>query len=831
MPSEARAQFTTPCPGAPDLICTNSVDLTGTSFSISAVAGEGITALNTATGIVDNITVVTASGIATTNNYGVVLGGVLTRSAAGGNAVTNNFGMISGVAGLTTETLAGGNATSNNSGTVAFDITTSARDSGAALTINSGSVANIFTSATINFALLSGSATTVNTGTVVNNISTTSDAGGNATTNNAGTVGGLIITQTLNGGAGFGAGTATTINSGVGAGIINQTFDGGNAVVVNSGTLSGLFGPAGIFNATVTDGTATTINTGTVSGGIATFTGLSSGGGDASTVNFGKVNGDVTTAAGAGGFGGTGNASFANYGTVDTTSGAFGAVQVASLGGTASAYNAGKIYGELDAFAGPGGSAVVSNAGLIDGSLFGTAIDLTQSFGGFPNPTIPTTLNILPGSRIIGSIFLNGDLSPGSVGTNVNIFAGRDISSTLTFGAFCGCGVVNGLTDSGSVVNVFGGAPFVVVGNTVSVLDPSSFAIADKNVADFSHTLSSMITSRLSNPASMSGGSAAIGFAPSGNVAADMARDAFAGISSLNYASSDRVLFSNPSVTASDGTSVWAQGFAGQRVQDADAPTLRSMNNFFGGMMGVDKAFRPGLRIGGLLGAGAIKSTIDVNSGDTKSDIVFGGLYGRYAMNRSFVDFALLGGYSSNDLRRNMANNLAPGGLETATANYNGWFISPEIAYGVKMPVGANLTLTPTARVRYLAAGFGGYQESGSTTNLTVASRTSHNFEERGEVTLTHTSDPLPTQRMQISGTVGLLALQRVGSTTVNTILLGQNLPFATPGQNDVFGVYSGVGFDWRHRNGVTVFGAAEYTATTDSSRTATAKGGVKVAF
>ena len=422
-------------------------------------------------------------------------------------------------------------------------------------------------------------------------------------------------------------------------------------------------------------------------------------------------------------------------------------------------------------------------------------------------------------------------MSPGSLGTNVNIFAGHDISSTLTFGSFgCGC-AINGLTDTGSVVNVFGGAPFVIFGNTVAVLDPTSFSIADKNIADFSHAISSMVTSRLNNPVPMSGGSTPIGFAPSGNVAVDMARDAFAGISSLNYASTDRVLFSNPNVTAVDGTSVWAQGFAGQRIQDADAPTLRSINNFYGGMMGIDKTFRPGLRLGGLLGAGAINSTIDLNSGGTKSDIVFGGLYGRYAMNRSFVDFALLGGHSSNDLRRNMANNLVPGGLETATASYNGWFISPEIAYGVKMPVGTNLTLTPTARVRYLAAGFGGYQEIGSTTNLTVASRTSHNFEERGEVMLTHTSDPNPAQRMQISGTLGLLAYQRAGDTTVNTILLGQNLPFATPGKNDVFGGYAGMGFDWRHRNGVTVFGAAEYTATTDLSRTATAKGGVKVAF
>ena len=525
-----------------------------------------------------------------------------------------------------------------------------------------------------------------------------------------------------------------------------------------------------------------------------------------------------------------GNAGLVNYGTIDLRNAPlFGyLIAVGSANGNASAYNAGRIYGELDVFA-FGGTATLSNAGLIDSSSTGgRAIDLFSN-----DPTSQSVLNLLPGSRIVGEIGLNGNPGLGVPATKVNFFSGVDISSVTTFGltgCICG-GIVGGLTDTGSVVNVFGGAPFVIFGNTVAILDPTSFAVQDKNIADFSHTISSMITSRLNNPASMSGGSTAIGFAPSGNVAVDMARDAFAGISSLNYASSDRVLFSNPSVTAADGTSVWAQGFVGQRIQDADAPTLRSVNNFYGGMMGVDKAFRPGLRLGALLGAGTIKSTIDVSSGDTKSDIVFGGLYGRYAMNRSFVDFALLGGHSNNDLRRNMANNLVPGGLETASANYNGWFISPEIAYGVKMPVGTNLTLTPTARVRYLAAGFGGYQEGGSTTNLTVASRTSHNFEERGEVTLTRTSDPVSSQRMQISGTLGMLALQRVGDSTVNTILLGQNLPFATPGKNDVFGGYAGVGFDWRHVAGWTVFGAYEYTATTDSSRTATAKGGVKVAF
>jgi hypothetical protein len=54
-----------------------------------------------------------------------------------------------------------------------------------------------------------------------------------------------------------------------------------------------------------------------------------------------------------------------------------------------------------------------------------------------------------------------------------------------------------------------------------------------------------------------------MGFAPSGNVARDMANDAFSGIPALAYASNDRVLMSNPNFTASDGTSIWAQGFGG----------------------------------------------------------------------------------------------------------------------------------------------------------------------------------------------------------------------------------------------------------------------------
>ena len=65
----------------------------------------------------------------------------------------------------------------------------------------------------------------------------------------------------------------------------------------------------------------------------------------------------------------------------------------------------------------------------------------------------------------------------------------------------------------------------------------------------------------------------------------------------------------------------------------------------------------------------------------------------------------------------------------------------------------------------------------------------------------------------------------------MNTVVLGASLPFVTPGRNAVAGVVGGGGLEWRTREGVSFFGAAEAIGMSESGTVISARGGVRVAF
>jgi len=171
-------------------------------------------------------------------------------------------------------------------------------------------------------------------------------------------------------------------------------------------------------------------------------------------------------------------------------------------------------------------------------------------------------------------------------------------------------------------------------------------------------------------------------------------------------------------------------------------------------------------------------------------------------------------------------------GTDTASGDFLGWYVSPEVAVSNTYAVAPGWELTPSAKIRYTGAFYESYSESGSTSQLlSYDSRQTHSLDGRVQLELKHKmvmSSGLPAAVM---ATVALGDTQYLGSGKTHASLLGSDFTVANSGDDNVLGATIGLGFDAMVSQRAAIYGSVDGTIYSDDSMGATGRLGLKVAF
>ena len=320
-----------------------------------------------------------------------------------------------------------------------------------------------------------------------------------------------------------------------------------------------------------------------------------------------------------------------------------------------------------------GSNTTVDNSGLIQ----------TANAHAIQGDDVSQTLNILPGSRIVGVIDMGGSGDDDTA----NIYSASAPSEILTF-------------ENTENINLFIENAHRVNADTVVIYEPVLMAAQVTSLANFSSDVHRFLGQRLRPPAV---------FEPIQVAALELTPGLF-----------------HPN----DGRMAWGQALGGTTRLSANART-GGFDNDYGALMAGYEFASGEQRVGWLAGV-ARANTQAVDAG-SDTDSLFAGVYGNTHRDELYLSGSVIVGSGWHESGRTVVDSLA--GPQHAISEYNSFYISPSLSVGRIVNVDANWELRPSLTASYILSHFDGYRESGAgNANLRVDSRLSHVLSTRWQV-------------------------------------------------------------------------------------------------
>lgn len=495
-----------------------------------------------------------------------------------------------------------------------------------------------------------------------------------------------------------------------------------------------------------------------------------------------------------------------NSGSIRTDGEDSNGIHITTGGTNASIHNGGniRVLGEYsDGIYSAGNNAIVRNSGYVEsdgenGNAIGVNGDNAHVINSGhlvaqPAPSAAAVnfacdsfcadttakLTLLRGSKIEGNINFNGH--------NSTLVVGSGLSIANTF-------------DNAPVTIESASGIYAKTSNQVAVVDPTNLTTQDEQLTDLTSGISSAIESRLWD-------------ARRGKRGSDAA---------------------NSQVTAEARTdpshAVWMQAFGSYRKQGADSATAETHQSLGGFVIGADGLMNADIRAGFFGGASWADVDATQSDVDSQTNSYFMGAYASMIQHGLIFGLTLTAGYSDFDQERKVANNYAAGGVETATADFGGWFVSPELT--ITKPIDAlGHPLEVSLSTRYAGLFTHSYTEKGTAAPLNVDTRNVHVGVVRAQMAAPNTFTFKNGSSFSYRPKAGIHARTNFGGETVTGALLGQKINFDDNGSSAPVVGFAGIDLHHHTGGGISFHAGAEGLLETDGSHQIFGQAGLKIRF